>query len=138
MADPNEKKRKTEALASFFGGAPSQKQPKLNFKVLTKEEYRLQEAAKDLEYKASKIKAEAAASTGSSVMADLAAAWGLSLPRPAPRASKEGRPAPVRILNLAQTWKMPMHFLSKRRHITQRVTEVTKRNAMNNSNSNKQ
>jgi hypothetical protein len=37
--DTSEKKRKAEALAALFGDAPSQKQPKLNFKVLTKEEY---------------------------------------------------------------------------------------------------
>jgi hypothetical protein len=66
--------------------------------------YRLQEAAKDLEYKASKIKAEAAsASTGSSVMADVAAAWGLSLPRPPPRASKGG-PKPK-----SEKWKQGLY-----------------------------
>ena len=75
MIDQEEKKRHANDLALLFGSAPPQKQPKLNFKMLSKEEHVLQEAATDLEYKASKLKAEAAASTSSSVMADLAAAW---------------------------------------------------------------
>ena len=58
--DQEEKNRKIYALDSFFGGGPSQKQPKLNFEIPSKEEHHLQEAARDLEYNTSNIKAEAA------------------------------------------------------------------------------
>ena len=72
MSDGEPKKRAASELASLFG-TPTQKQSKLNFKVLSKDEYATLEAPSDLEHRAAKMKAQAAADMGGTVMADLAA-----------------------------------------------------------------